>query len=181
MSDRDAMFEIFTCETNGLFKYPIRFATGGKQTHSYLTVGENDRGIRPGAWSMEPGGFKWRDYDYWGANNPHSKFQLNGKEIELFLDFIVAHKKARYDFLGDFIVGLDDLTPGFFDRGFNWIEHIEDKLSWAWFCSAFTDAAMSATGRVVIEGRKTWEQHGVTPMDLFRSFVARGWALATDE
>jgi hypothetical protein len=170
MSDREHQWEIGVCTTEGWAKYPIQFATKGRYTHSYLVTGDDaaEYGLEKGTYSMEPGGLIWRPYDYWGADNPHSRFRLVPFERQLVAEFVLAHGEAKYDYLGDLIVGLDDLTPAYLDKLFHQIEHIEDELNRAWFCSAFTDAAFTAAGiHVFTDGRPF---HAVTPMDLYRLF-----------
>lgn len=178
--DQDALFEIFTCQTSGFFKYPIEFATKGRQTHAYITVGPNLLNLKPGTYSMEPGGLVWRDFDYWqpaSKNNPHSRFELDKHQQVNLCKFIIAHKDARYDWFGDGVVGLNDVSPCFTDPAWHLFEAAEVRVfpNW-WFCSAFADAAFTSVGETVIRGRSKLTAKAVTPMDLTRDWVARGWA-----
>jgi len=178
MADQDHLFEIFTCQTSGFFKYPIEFATRGRETHSYMTIGPNVPNLKPGTYSMEPGGLVWRPFDYWqpaDRTNPHSNFHLDKHQQVRLVNFLIAHKNVKYDWFGDILVGIDDLTPKFMDPAFHLVESVEDRISPFWFCSAMSDAAFTAAGVTVIEGRKKWAEHGVTPMDLFRDWKRRGW------
>jgi len=165
MSDKDHLWQIAVCETGGLFKRPIEFATGGRKTHSYLVTDTSTL-------SMEPGGLVRRPFDYWGGNPVYSQYDLTREQRARILGFIGAHRNARYDWIGDILVGFDDLTPAQLDTLFHLIEHIEDKLSWAWFCSAFTDAAFTYAGVKVIDDGRPF--HAVTPMDLYRQFIKDG-------
>ena len=167
MSDAEHPFEIAVCSTAGWVAKGIQDVTGGKYNHTYL--------ITPNyTWSMEPGGLVKRPHDYWGSDNPTSRLGLAGRAPYQFLDFIGAHRKVRYDFVGDGIVGLDDLTPAWMDPFWHFIEHWEDKLVPAWFCSAFADAAAEAAGVQLFDDGRPY--HAVTPMDIYRLFVAKGWA-----
>lgn len=162
-------FEIFTCKTDGFFAPIIDWATDGDENHTYITLGDHSV-------SMEPGGLIKRPLGYWGPNNPHSQFKLNADKIVKLDAFIHAHRNAKYDYAGDVLVGVDELTGEFADKLFHLLEHVEDKVSPFWFCSAFADAAFTYAGVTVIEGRRKWEEHGVTPMDLYREcFVPNGW------
>lgn len=171
-------WEIFVCATNGVFAKVIDKVTDGNENHAYISVpaGFWPGTEGPGSLGMEPGGLTWRPAGYWGPNNPHSQFKLDTRGVERLKHFLIAHKKAKYDYAGDVLVGFDDLTKQFLDPFFHVLEHIEDEVSPFWFCSAFADAAFTFAGVTVIEGRKHWEEHGVTPEDLYRQcFVARGW------
>lgn len=171
-------WEIFTCQTDGLAADVIQRVTGGKENHSYISVpsGFWPGTTGPGSLGMEPSGLTWRPAGYWGPKNPHSQFKLDTRGVERLKHFLVQHKNAKYDYVGDVLVGFDDLTKQFADAFFHLLEHIEDEISPFWFCSAFSDAAFTFAGVTVIEGRKHWEEHGVTPMDLYRlCFVVNGW------
>jgi hypothetical protein len=170
-------WEIFVCATNGIFAKVIDDVTKGKENHSYISVPAGFWGHKePGSLGMEPGGLTWRPAGYWGPANPHSQFRLDVRGVERLKHFLTQHKNAKYDYAGDGLVGFDNLTPQFLDPFFHVLEHIEDEISPFWFCSAFSDAAFTFAGVTVIEGRKHWEEHGVTPMDLYReAFVPRGW------
>lgn len=174
--DEQHVWEIAVCETGGWTKKPISFATGGPYTHSYMPLGAltvRGKQYAPGNWSMEPGGLIWRPFGYWGEESAYTRFDLSNHQKHLVKSFMVQHERAKYDYVGDVIVGIDDLTPNFLNGAFHFIEHYEDALSPRWFCSAFTDAAFTFAGVTVIEGFKY--PHGVTPMDLYRMMVSHGW------
>lgn len=159
-------YEIAVCQTSGWTKKPIEFATGGPYTHSYL-VRDKD------TVSMEPGGLIARPLGYWGESSAYTRFGLTKTQRHLVDSFIDNRRDAKYDYLGDVIVGFDDLTPNFLNGAFHLVESVEDRISPFWFCSAFTDAAFTFAGITVIEGFKF--PHGVTPMDLYRMMVSHGW------
>lgn len=167
MSDRDHLYQIATCPTSGFFSKTIEGVTGGRMTHAYLID-------RDGTWSMETGGLIFRPFDYWGDNSVYSRFLTTDRERKAIDRFIDAHQDVPYDWFGDLIVGLDDLTPNWLNGFWHQVEHWEDKLSPGYFCSAFVDAAFTFAGfEVFNDGRPS---HAVTPMDLYREFVNRGWA-----
>lgn len=165
MSDEEHQWQIAVCETGGIMKKPIQFATGGRKTHSYLVLDTC-------TYSMEPGGLVERPFDYWKGNPVYSEFASTTLQQTMILNFLRQHSKAKYDYLGDFIVGIDDLTPARYDKLFHRIEKLEDTLSWAWFCSAFTDAAFTYAGFKVFDDGRPF--HAVTPMDLYRLFISTG-------
>lgn len=166
MTDRDHTYQIAVCETRGIFSKSIQRVTGGRYTHSYLIDGD-------GTWSMEPGGLIYRPFDYWGDANPTSGFEATAVQQHLIDQFVENHQHTPYDWFGDLIVGLDDLTPDWMNPFWHEIEHLEDKVSPGMFCSAFTDAVMTAAGFHLFTDRRP--SHAVTPMDLYREFRDRGW------
>lgn len=165
--DAENPWQIAVVETQGWAKRPIQLATGGRFTHAYLTTSTH-------SFSMEPGGLIRREFGYWGEHAVYSRFDLTAAQKLSVLRFLDAHALAKYDWVGDGLVGLDDVTPAFLDRAFQHLEAFEDKVSWAWFCSAFVDAAFTEAGITVVDdpGRP---YHGVTPNDLARAFESRGW------
>lgn len=164
-------WQIAVCPTTGWAEPIIEWATRGRMTHSYLVLADC-------TYSMEPGGLIERPLGYWGENSAYSAFEYAPRTEHLrksiILDFLAEHDDAKYDYLGDEIVGLDDVTPPFLDPFWHWVEKLEDKARPnAWYCSAFTDAAMTHAGFTVIDDGRPF--HSVTPMDLYREFVKRGW------
>lgn len=172
MTDAEHQWQIAVCETSGWAKKPIEFATGGRKTHAYLVLDTC-------TYSMEPGGLIQRPFDYWRGRPVYSRFATGtALKQQMILSFLRQHAKARYDFPGDILVGIDDLTSPKLDGLFHLIEKAEDTLSWAWFCSAFADAAFTYAGFKILDDGRPF--HAVTPMDLMREFVRRGWASPDD-
>lgn len=166
-TDALSPYQFGVCVTTGWTHKTIAWATGGEYTHAYISL--------PGeTWSMEPGGLVKRELEHWGDDNPHSRYDLTTEQKMLLIKFISDHQGVKYDYVGDFIVGLDDVTIAAMDPFWHQIEHWEDKISPAWFCSAFVDAAFTYAGiKVIDDGRPA---HGVTPMDLYRLVIQKnGW------
>lgn len=163
----DVPWEIHVCQTKGWASPIIEGATGGKYTHSYLTTASH-------SYSMEPTGLVRREFGYWGDDNPHSEFRLDSKQKMRVNQFLTAHALAKYDYPGDVLVGIDDLTPPFLDPVFHRIEAWRTQSgAQLWFCSAFTDAAFTYAGVKVFDDGRPFG--GVTPMDLYRLFLSKGW------
>lgn len=165
-TDASRPYQFGVCVTTGWTHGLISWATGGQYTHAYLVLPDS-------TWSMEPGGLIQRPLENWGSNNPHSLYDMKDEQKKLVTQFITDHQGVRYDYLGDFIVGLDDLTPNWMDPFWHQVEHWEDKLIPAWFCSAFIDAAFTSAGVTVEDDGRP--DRGVTPMDLYRVIDKNKW------
>jgi len=169
-NDASHPFQIAVCPTTGWAEPVIEWATKGKYTHSYLVLADR-------TYSMEPDGLVEREFGFWGENSAYSNFETTADEQRAIVKYITDHAHLEYDYIGDEIVGLDDVTPRFMDPFWHVIEHFEDKMRPDHaFCSAFSDATFTSAGiKVFDDGRPS---RAVTPMDLWRMFKAQGWVTA---
>lgn len=169
MADADHTWNLAVVQTGGFWSKPISLATRGRYTHAYTITGD-------ATWSMEPAGLVQRAFDYWGDSAVYSDLQMTQQAKTAAAAWLAqrAHVGVEYDYRGDFIVGLDDITPAFLDPLFKRLEHAEDHLDpYRMFCSAFADDFASAAGIQLFQDGRPF--HGVTPMDLYNLFVKKGW------
>lgn len=159
-------FEIAVVHLDGWFPSVIDWATRGEYCHSFAIANGHLIEAEPQGVVLSP----LNRYD--GMNVLVSRFDFDEDEEEKFSDFLHQQLGKKYDYVGDVIVGLDDVTPHFLDPVWHLIEHAEDHDS-SWFCSALSDRAVTAAGRTLIPGRKITKS--VTPNDIAREFVRRGW------
>lgn len=168
MSDTAHKFQIAVTKTTGPLGHLIDDVTDGPFTHCYI-IDEF------ATYSMEPDGLHKRPFDFWGTDNPTSQFDLTWVQQAKLAAFVAMHAGITpYDFIGDGIVGLDDLTPTWLDPLWRDLERFEDAHSPAWFCSAFAVAALRYAGVTILPDRPA---HSITPMDLYHLFTQEGWVL----
>lgn len=156
-------YEIAVVSLEGPFPDLIDWATHGHYCHAFPILPTKLIEAEPQGVIESP----LNRYD--GCEVLVSDLKLNVVEQVKFAAFVEAQVGKRYDFLGDFLVGMDDVTPKFMDPMWHLIEHLEDREH-CWFCSALADATVSATGRKLFTDGRPF--HAVTPNDIARLLQA---------
>jgi len=160
-----------TTNVNGPMGHLIKAVELSQFAHSYIVLADR-------ICEAAPGGVRFRALEEWtGAGKTvysSATVDLTTTQQDALELWCEAQIGKRYDYFGDFIVGLDALwlrSAKRHDEEFRAVETWLDKDD-RWFCSAMADAGMSAAGVKLFDDGRPF--HAVSPANLAARLIDLG-------